>query len=143
MPELEEIIDNPEAEARGDAPAPVLIVLPDPDSSTELTKPVLGCTTLERTINAAGAAGFGDVMLGPGTRTDVDVGQPVASGDAVRRPALVVFEGTLVHPDLLRLMVEHPLDGDERFSLFDAANRPAAWFVGDLSTVPAAMPLAE
>jgi hypothetical protein len=82
-------------------------------------------------------------MLGPGTRTSIDVGQPVASGDPVRRPALVVFEGTLVHGELLRLMVEHPLDGDERFSLFDASNRPAACFVGDLATVPAAMPLAE
>jgi hypothetical protein len=124
-------------------PAPALVVLPDSDSSTDLTRGLLGCTTLERTVSTARAVGFGHILLGPGTRTDLDLGVPVASGDPVRRPALVVFEGTVLHPELLALMVEHPLESDERYSLFDASNRPAACFIGDLSVVPATMPLAE
>jgi len=55
----------------------------------------------------------------------------------------VVYEGTGVHPELLRLMVAHPLEPDERFTLNDDVGRPCAAFIGELAVAPSMMPVAE
>ena len=40
-------------------------------------------------------------------------------------------------------MVEHPLDDDERFTLYDGVGRPAGFFTGELGAMPATMPMSE
>ena len=40
-------------------------------------------------------------------------------------------------------MVEHPLEPDERFSLYDGMSRPAGLFTGELGSMPALMPVSE
>src|SRR5690606_13471402 len=67
----------------------------------------------------------------------------LAIGELLPGPGLVVFEGTFIDPMLLRLMVEHPLESDERFSLYDGVARPAGFFAGSLGAMPAIMPVSE
>ena len=55
----------------------------------------------------------------------------------------MVYEGSCVHPELLQLMVEHPLEPGDRYSLYDDVGRPTAWFTGELESVPAMMPISE
>lgn len=136
-----EVFDD--ADLPGPAIPPVLVVLPDPDSEVDPRRPVLGAPALERMAATASAAGFERVWLAPGTRLEPEGALPVATGDQVRRPALLVFDGCMVHPDLLRLMVEHPLEPDERYTLYDELGRPTACFIGHLDVVPILMPIAE
>ncbi len=163
MVESLEILER--SEAHGHVPAPALVIIPDRDAEHDVRTPVLGRPAFERSIAAAAAAGFAQVVLAPGTRlpiaepepmaddaeaeaarTDAAYGVPVstlASGEPLRRPALVVFEGTLVERTLLPLMVAHPLDPDERYTLYDDVGRPAASFFGHLERVPTMIPLTE
>jgi len=123
--------------------APVLVVLPDPEARTPVDRRVFGRPPLARVVERALASGFADALLAPGTTLTPVGARAVATGEWLERPALIVFEGTCVHPGLLPLMVEHPLDPDERFTLYDALGRPAACFVGHLRAMPAVMPVTE
>ncbi len=123
--------------------APVLVVLPDPEARTDLERGVFGRTVAERTSRAALAVGFEGVVLAPGARASIPEARELAGGDPLGRAALVLYEGTLVNAALLRLMVEHPLEADERFTLYDDIGRPAACFVGRLDAVPTLMPVSE
>lgn len=123
--------------------APILVVLPDPESRADVQRLVLGRRPVERLAAHARRAGFSGVLMGPGTQDGPPGAEEVATGDPVDRPALVVYEGTGVHPELLRLMVAHPLEADERFTLNDAVGRPCAAFIGELAVVPSMMPVAE
>ena len=123
--------------------APALVILPDPESRVDSRARVLGRIPLERLDTAATAAGFASSMLAPGTRVALRGARETATGDPVGRPALVVYEGSCIHPHLLGLMVAHPLEPDERFSLYDEAGRPTACFVGRLDSIPPTMPISE
>lgn len=123
--------------------APALVILPDPESRVDLSARVLGRVPLERLYTAATAAGFSSSILAPGTRVPISGARELATGDPVGRPALVVYEGSCIHPHLLGLMVAHPLEPDERFSLYDEAGRPTACFVGRLDSIPPSMPISE
>ncbi len=148
------------SEIHGHLPAPVLVVLADGDARVDAQRPVLGRDALSRLIVAAGAAGFERAILAPGTAMGIEAAQlfsessreageralPVtdsATGEPLGRPALVVFEGTVLNPDVLELMVEHPLEPGERYTLYDEVGRPAACFFGELQRVPAMLPLTE
>lgn len=124
-------------------PRPSLLLLADPEARFDPGQPVLGRTAARRLTEAALDAGFGRALAGPGVGLVDERLEEVAAGDEVEGPVLVLHEGTLVDPRLLQLMVEHPLEEDERYSLYDAAERPAAWFSGSLGVVPAAMPVSE
>lgn len=126
-----------------EAVGPALVLLADSEARLDLGRPLLGQIPTERLADAALVAGFRRVLAGPGIKHRPERAAEVAAGDAVGGPALVVFEGSFLDPELLQLMVEHPLEPDERFTLYDGAGRPAAWFTGDLATVPAIMPLSE
>lgn len=148
------------SEIHAHLPAPVLVVLADGDARVDAQRPVLGRDALSRLIVAAGAAGFERAVLTPGTAMGIEAAQafseasreageralPVsdsATGEPMGRPALVVFEGTVLNPDVLELMVEHPLEPGERYTLYDEVGRPAACFFGELQRVPAMLPLTE
>lgn len=122
---------------------PVLVLLPDAEARVDLARPVLGAPPAVRLAESARRAGFGAIVLAPGTCTQVPGSIAMSSGDPVGAPALVAFESAVIAEALLRLMVEHPLAADEGFSLGDAAGRPSAWFCGRLARVPAEMPISE
>ena len=156
MAEGLEILDRSEL---GHVPSPVVVLLPDPDAQVDVRRPVLGRPAHERLMLGASHAGFGETILAPGTGIPVpeeDAPDPppdslaarlrvheIATGERVGKPALVVYTGTVLHPDLLALMVAHPLDPDERFTLYDEVGRPAACFFGELDVVPGMLPLTE
>ena len=121
----------------------MLVVLPDPDGRSSGTAVVLGLRPVERLAVAALEQGFEHVFMAPGTAAVPAGASEIATGEPVGRPALVVFEESFIHPDLLHLMVEHPLEDDERFSISDHLGRPVAWFTGRLAVVPAVMPVSE
>jgi hypothetical protein len=123
--------------------APALVILPDPEAQTRIAQPIFGVPPVDRLEMAALRAGFADVVLAPGSHTRLEGARELATGDPIGRPALVVFEGSLIHPELLTLMVAHPLDEDERYTLYDEAGRPTASFDGRLAEVPAVMPVSE
>ncbi len=148
------------SEAHGHVPPPVLVVIADADARVEADRPVLGRSAFGRLLVAAGAVGFERAVLAPGTKLGLDDAQrfyeeakahgerplPVdesATGEPVERPALVLFEGTMLNPRVLQLMVDHPLEPGERYTLYDEVGRPAACFFGKLHTVPSVLPLTE
>lgn len=127
---------------------PTLVLLPDPEARARLDTPLLGIPLAQRLVSAAREAGFADVIAAPGLVGTSLVGTPggareVAIGELLSGPGLIVFEGTFVDPQLLRLMVEHPLEPDERYSLYDGVARPAGCFAGTLGAMPAIMPVSE
>lgn len=136
---------------------PTLVVLHDSEARVGLTEPLFGPSPLERTAVAAAAAGFRQIMLAPGVTTRVEalrrvVGretqatvliEEVGVGESLEGGGLAVYEGTLINPEVLELMVEYPLEDEERFSLYDGAGRPSAWFFGELERVPPSMPMSE
>lgn len=122
---------------------PVLVVLPDPDARVDAQLRILGRRPVDRLATVAREAGFANVLMGPGTQPGPQGATECATGDPVDRPALVVYEGTGLHPDLVSLMVAHPLETDERFTLYDAVGRPCAAFAGCLRAVPSVMPVSE
>ncbi len=125
---------------------PVLVVMPDGDTRVDPAHKILGHPPLARLARAAQRAGFGELIAAPGTHLlaeTADVFVEHATGDAIERPALVTFETSYLDPALLTLMVEHPLEPDEQFSLYDPLGRPIAWFTGKLARVVAAVPLSE
>ncbi|MGH1346888.1 MAG: hypothetical protein ACRBN8_35295 [Nannocystales bacterium] len=158
---LVEPIDITEpSEIHGHLPAPLLVVLADNDAHVDARRSVLGRTSLARLMVAAGAAGFERTILTPGTSMGIEAAEafveaakeagerplPVvesATGEPLGRPALVVYEGTVLNPAVLELMVEHPLETGERYTLYDEVGRPAACFFGELHRVPAMLPLTE
>ncbi len=148
------------SEIHAHLPAPVLVVLADGDAHVDAGRSVLGRAALARLMVAAAAAGFDRTILTPGTAMGIEGAEafvdaagrageralPVeesATGEPLQRPALVVFEGTLLHPSLMALMVEHPLEAGERYTLYDEVGRPAACFHGELARIPAMLPLTE
>ena len=142
---MTEVLDAPDSASPADGlevEAPALVVLPDPEVRTRIDRLLFGRTPVERLMDAAARAGFDDVLFAPGSQT-APAGREVVTGDPVGRPALVVFEGCSVHPELLALMVAHPLEDDERYTLYDEAGRPTASFDGRLAQVPAVMPVSE
>ncbi|MEZ4451125.1 MAG: hypothetical protein R3B09_16725, partial [Nannocystaceae bacterium] len=120
-----------------------LVVLPDPEAAIDLGRPLLGRAPARRLIEDALAAGFTAAHVAPGVRGAAADAIEVATGDPIGGPALVAFESACIHAEILRLMVLHPLEPDERFTLYDSVGRPTAWFCGDLEGVPAAMPISE
>lgn len=146
MVELEHRAEPEEDEDALEIPqavGPSLVLLPDAEARVDLGQPLLGRIPSQRLAEAARTAGFRSIIAGPGLKHRPEGAAEVTVGDAVGGPALLVFEGTFLDPELLRLMVEHPLEPDERFTLYDGVGRPAAWFTGDLRSVPALMPLSE
>lgn len=129
------------AEARESAPT--LVLLPDPEARARLDKPLLGIPLAQRLVSAAREAGFADVIAAPGLIGTFEEAREVAIGEPLPGPGLIVFEGTFIDPQLLRLMVEHPLESDERYSLYDGVARPAGCFAGTLGAMPAIMPVSE
>jgi hypothetical protein len=131
------------AEPLAHVPPPVLVVLPDPEARVDAAHRLFGRTSVERVAAAAREHGFAAVLMGPGSADGPEGATPMATGDRIGLPALVVYEGTVVHPGLLELMVAHPLEEDERYSLYDAAGRPCGSFSGDLRSMPSSMPISE
>ncbi|HET6584806.1 MAG TPA: hypothetical protein VFG69_15215 [Nannocystaceae bacterium] len=123
--------------------APVLVVLPDPDARPEAAIAILGSSPVRRIVHAALRAGFEGVLFAPGARTEGAMGRDVVASDPVDAPALVVYDTLTIHPTLLQLMVAHPLEPDESFTLYDALGRPAAAFCGHLRAVPNGLPIHE
>lgn len=119
-----------------------LVVLPDPDARVPASTKVLGATAGERLVATALRVGFDRVLFAPGTTT-LPPGREVANGDRIAGAALVVLESATIRPGLLELMVAHPLEDDERYTLYDAMGRPVATFCNTLSTVPATLPISE
>ncbi len=123
--------------------APVLVVLPDPDAKADAVEPILGSAPVPRLVHAALRVGFDAVLFAPGARTSGATGRDVATSDPIGAPALVVYDTLTIHPTLLELMVAHPLEDDESYTLYDAGGRPAAAFVGALRHVPPGLPMHE
>ncbi len=123
--------------------APTLVLLPDPEARARLGAPLLGIPLAQRVATSALEAGFAEVVVAPGLAVAPPEASEVPIGDELSGPGLVVFEGTYLDPQLLRLMVEHPLESDERFSLYDGVSRPAGFFAGELGAMPAIMPVSE
>ena len=122
---------------------PILVLLPDPEARARLGAPLLGIPLAQRIATSALEAGFAEVVVAPGLTVSPPEAREVPIGDELTGPGLVVFEGTYLDPQLLRLMVEHPLEADERFSLYDGVARPAGFFAGELGAMPAIMPVSE
>lgn len=122
---------------------PVLVVLPDPDARVRCDTSVLGAPLLPRLATAAHRSGFARVIMAPGTTTTVAGARELATFEPIEGPALVVYEATAIRRTLLELMVAHPLEPDEGFTLYDALGRPAAAFVGLLRQVPSQLPIGE
>lgn len=133
------MIDDVEQSPRG----PTLVLLPDPEARARLRAPLLGIPLAARLTSAAREAGFAEVIAAPGLVAAPPGVRELAIGELLPGPGLVVFEGTFIDPMLLRLMVEHPLESDERFSLYDGVARPAGFFAGSLGAMPAIMPVSE
>jgi len=131
------------ADADLDVQPPVLLVLPDPDARPAAIVPILGSTPARRLVHTALRLGFDAVLFAPGARVEGADGRDVATSDLVDAPALVVLDTVSIHPMLLELMVAHPLEPDESFTLYDALGRPAAAFVGRLRRVPHGLPIHE
>lgn len=123
--------------------APVLVLLPDPEARVDLAGPVLGLPTGARLADDARRAGFADVILTPGTCSNVPGAKEMSTGEPIAGPALLAYESVVIAGSLLRLMAQHPLAADEGFSLGDGALRPSAWFTGHLASVPSELPIAE
>ncbi len=143
MQEGFEIVETAEAEVHAHVPPPVLVILPDPEATIDVQRPVLGRSLVDRLARSALEAGFGGVLMGAGTRAEPPGAQELATGEPLDRPALLVYEGSGVHPDLLRLMVAHPLEPDERYTLYDEVGRPTAVFTGRLAHMPSSLPISE
>ena len=137
--EMQELLET--AGPDGHIAPPVLVVLPDPEAAVDIGQLVLGRRPVERLAQAARQAGFSAVLMAPGTGDSPADASEVATGDRVGGPALVVYEGTSLHPELLRLMVAHPLEPDEQYTLYDDVGRPGATFAGQLDTVPSLLPV--
>ena len=120
-----------------------LLILPDPEVQGGAAAALFGRLPAQRLCDDARACGFTRLAIAPGVRGSIAGAEELATGDPIGGAALVAYESACVHRDILRLMVEHPLDPDERFTLYDAAGRPCAWFTGDLPAVLAAMPISE
>lgn len=131
------------AGAQAHTRAPTLIVLPDPEARVPVDLQVLGATAIERLVASSQRVGFVGVAFAPGTHTPTAGARDVATGDALDAPALVVYESTSIRAGLLELMVAHPLEPDERYTLYDELGRPAATFVGRLAHIPALLPISE
>lgn len=120
-----------------------LVILPDPEAALDLRRPLLGRPPARRLIDDALASGFTAAHVAPGVRGPLAGADEVATGDPIGGPALVAYESACIHAEIFRLMVLHPLEDDERFTLYDGVGRPTAWFCGELAAVPAAMPISE
>ena len=135
--------DRVEVEPTPMLPAPTLVLLPDSGARARLDAPLLGIPVAQRMTSAAREAGFGQIIAAPGLALTPEGAREIAIGEELSGPGLFVYEGAFIDPQLLRLMVEHPLEPDERFSLYDGMSRPAGLFTGELGSMPALMPVSE
>jgi hypothetical protein len=126
-----------------DEPAPVLVLFADPDARVDLGRPILGSPIACRLASAARDAGFSKILAGPGLAARPEGAGEIGVGEQLDQPALLAWEGSYFDPTLLRLMIEHPLEADERFAIYDELGRPAGCFCGRLELVPALVPVAE
>ena len=102
------------------ARAPTLVVLPDGDARVPATTELLGATASARLVASARRVGFDRVVFAPGTlAVAADDGREAATGDRVDGPALVAYDTATIRAGLLELMVAHPLEDGERFTLYD------------------------
>ncbi len=124
-------------------PGLALVVLPDPEAQVERERGLLGRPLASRLAAAAVAAGFDRVLVAPGVAAPPEHAEEVATYDPVGGPALLVYDTAHLDTRLLDLMVRHPLDADEQFTLYDGAGRPTALFSGHLAVVPDHMPVLE
>lgn len=138
-----EIVETAEAEVHAHVPPPVLVILPDPEATVDVQQPILGRSLVDRLSRAALGAGFSGVLMGAGTRAEPAGATELATGEPIEQPALVVYEGTGIRPEVLRLMVAHPLESDERYTLYDEVGRPTAVFAGSLAQMPSSLPITE
>lgn len=128
-----------------------MVVLSDADALTDPGRAVFGRAPRDRLIDVARAAGFSGFVLAPGTLPHTSEApfpptgreDELAEIEAIGHIALVVYEGVYLRREILELMVEHPLDADEQYSLYDSCGRPAAWFTGCLAAVPWQLPVGE
>ncbi len=120
-----------------------LVVLPDTEAAVDVRRPLLGVVPAQRLVDDAIEAGFTAAYSGPGVRARLRSAEDLATGDALGGPALLVLESASINREILRLMVEHPLEEDERFTIYDSVGRPCAWFTGYLRQLPATMPISE
>ncbi|RMG98135.1 MAG: hypothetical protein D6705_06905 [Deltaproteobacteria bacterium] len=135
---------SPERGAEADTGrGPVLLLVPDPDADRGVVREVAGQGVVDFLVRQAREAGFAEVLVAPGVKATVPSAREVCGLDSVEAPALVAYETTYVRAALLRLMVEHPLDDDERFTVYDIHGRPAGVFFGRLFRVPEDLPVAE
>jgi len=148
--EFDERLDDPVGDAFGDAgelriiPSELaLVILPDTEATVDARRPLFGVPPAQRLVTDALEAGFTRVFVGPGVRVELGAGEELATGDAIGVPALVTLESAVINREVLQLMVEHPLEEDERFTIYDGVARPTAWFTGYLRLLPATMPISE
>ncbi len=120
-----------------------LVVLPDTEAAVDPRRPLLGVVPAQRLVDDALEVGFTAAYGGPGVRAQLRGAEDLATGDTLGGPALLVLESASIHREILRLMVEHPLEEDERFTIYDSVGRPCAWFTGHLRLLPATMPISE
>ncbi|HFE47490.1 MAG TPA: hypothetical protein ENJ18_18710 [Nannocystis exedens] len=120
-----------------------LVVLPDTEAAVDPRRPLLGVIPAQRLVDDALEAGFTAAYGGPGVRAALRGAEDLATGDTLGGPALLVLESASINREILRLMVEHPLEEDERFTIYDSVGRPCAWFTGHLRLLPATMPISE
>ncbi len=147
---VDDSVDDSVGDAFGDAgelrivPSELaLVLLPDTEATVDARRPLLGVPPAQRLVDDAREAGFTRILVGPGVRVELLGGEELATGDAIGLPALVALESAVINREVLRLMVEHPLEEDERFTIYDSVARPSAWFTGHLRLLPATMPISE
>lgn len=121
----------------------MLVLLPDPEARVDPAGPVLGLSPGARLADDARRAGFADVILTPGTCSNVPGAKEMSTGDPIGGPALLAYESVVIAGPLLRALAQRPLAADEGWSLVDGALRPSAWLTGHLATAPAELPIGE
>ncbi len=122
---------------------PVLLLLPDPDADAAVDRTVAGRPSVEFLVRSAREAGFAEAIAAPGASAAPAGVRSACSLDPVDAPALVVYDTAYVRAPLLRLMVLHPLEPGERYTIYDVEGRPAAVFHGRLARVADEMAVAE
>lgn len=118
---------------------PALVLVPDADARVDPGRPVLGVAPGLRLADAARRAGFGVVVLLPGTRVSPPGASPGSAGDRLDTAALVALDSAAIEPAALQRLVHAEGEG----SILDERGRPVAWWSARLARLPAALPVSE